>query len=393
VTTTIDNPKPVGVASENDQCLNPSELADNLDDLAAPDAEAAAAQEWAKYFDDKPLVINLSARIADERLNCWLEADPRFRETWFRQRADLQDQSQSTYDLALACLGLGAGLTEQEIVDLIVHHRALHKQKQRTRLDYFQRTISQATSRTDGTGELGKAMGAKPGNGGPSSSEDDLSSSATPEADATAKKAALCKTLSGVLGVQIHKITKISGHSPIFHMELAEGTAEFPNVGKLISQTPVRNTLAAITGRLMRKFKPEKWQKVSQALLNACTIEEGGEEMDLEGSARLRLTQYLSVNAFIGSIDGQSPDNARKPMVADGLITVCASDIQTFINRTISEKVTIPAVVGMLSAVGAKTKRFRGKFPEQSRWLLPPDKFAATDYAVSTGQESPDDSQ
>jgi hypothetical protein len=28
----------------------------------------------------------------------------------------------------------------------------------------------------------------------------------------------------------------------------------------------------------------------------------------------------------------------------------------------------------MLSAVGAKSKRFRNKFPEQSRWLLPPDK-------------------
>jgi hypothetical protein len=37
-----------------------------------------------------------------------------------------------------------AGLTEQQIVDLIVHHRSLYAQKQRTRIDYFQRTIAKA---------------------------------------------------------------------------------------------------------------------------------------------------------------------------------------------------------------------------------------------------------
>jgi len=141
----------------------------------------------------------------------------------------------------------------------------------------------------------------------------------------------------------------------------------------------------------MRHFKPPAWKRIAQALLDACTAEEGGEEMELEGNARLRLVHYLSAGEFIDSIDGQSRDTARKPMIADGFVTVCASDIQTFINRTTTEKVTIQTVVSMLSAVGAKSKRFRGKFPEQSRWLLPPDKFAPADYAA--GEELSDDSQ
>jgi len=50
-------------------------------------------------FEDVSLAINLAARIPDELLNHWLEQDPRFKKTWFRQRVDLNDQSR--YDLAL----------------------------------------------------------------------------------------------------------------------------------------------------------------------------------------------------------------------------------------------------------------------------------------------------
>lgn len=50
--------------------------------------------------------------------------------------------------MALACFGIDAGLSEQQIVDLIIHHRVLHKHKLRTRLDYYQRTIAKAAKRT-----------------------------------------------------------------------------------------------------------------------------------------------------------------------------------------------------------------------------------------------------
>ena len=101
------NPKPVVIHSTSDRRYNPSDLAEYLDDVAVsdPEAEAAAANEWAKRFQDKPLIINLSARIPEELLNRWLESDPRFKNTWFCQRQDLRDQSQSAYDLALACFG------------------------------------------------------------------------------------------------------------------------------------------------------------------------------------------------------------------------------------------------------------------------------------------------
>jgi hypothetical protein len=119
------NPKPVTIHAHSDHRYNPSELLQYLDDRNIPDrdAEINANREFAQRFQNKPLTITLAARIPDELLNRWLQEDARFKNTWFRQRNDLRDQSQSGYDLALANFGLGAGLTEQQIVDLLIHHR------------------------------------------------------------------------------------------------------------------------------------------------------------------------------------------------------------------------------------------------------------------------------
>jgi hypothetical protein len=67
-----------------------------------------------------------------------------------RRRDNLKDPSQSGYDLALADFGIEAGLSEQQIVDLIIHHRRLHRLKPRNRIDYYQRTIARAERRTWG---------------------------------------------------------------------------------------------------------------------------------------------------------------------------------------------------------------------------------------------------
>jgi hypothetical protein len=363
------------------------ELTDVLDELVVHGEAEAATREWAERFASISLAVNLSAKIPDERLEEWLKADKQFHDTWFRSRLDLPDQSQGSYDLALASFGLHARLPEQEIVDLIVHHRSIHKQKERTRVDYFQRLITRAAGAGPAEDEMVSSEGALPGSAPPRRSWRPSGSGPPTVPDAAAQKAFLCDSLSKALGAKIYKIIKISGQSPVFHMFLAEGTAEFSTTARFLSQKVMRNSLANFTGRLMRQFKAKEWEVVAQSLLAACTVEEGGEEMDLEESARLRLFQYLSGSVFIESLEGQTREDSRRPMIDAGFVTVCASDIQNFIAKTTTEKITIPAVVGMLAAVGAKSKRFRGKFPEQSRWILPPSKFPAGEYVTSTKEE------
>lgn len=142
------NPKPVSIHSQTDRRYNLSDFAEFLDDRGVIDAaeKESIRRDWRERFSDKPLSIDPSAAVSDDFLNRHLAANPRFKATWLRQR-DLKDQSQSGYDMALANFGVEAGLSEQQVVDLIIHHRRIHGKPQRTRLDYFERTISKASKR------------------------------------------------------------------------------------------------------------------------------------------------------------------------------------------------------------------------------------------------------
>jgi hypothetical protein len=392
------SPKPVVIESQSGRRYNPSELEEYLDDLAVPDleGEAGAAREWAQRFHGKPATINLSARIAEDQINRWLETDLRFKNTWFRQRHDLRDQSQSAYDLALACFAFGAGCSEQEVIDLIVHHRTLHKQKPRTRLDYFQRTLAKACSlRADRSNDLSALPGVlsihdSSGKSGWHDNKEPVIDQ-PPSSDAVDRERAkigLCRQISSALGVEVLRLVKLTGKEPLYRMELAEGKIEFDNVAKFISQTSVRCAIAAIAGKLIVRFKAKDWERLAQMLLSACIEEQGGEELQYEGAARMHIAQYLAETGFIASIEDQLPQNLRKPMVREGRITVCASDLQMYINKMTMQNLGVRSVAAMLSAIGATTIRIRGrKIREQGRWELPIESFPPDDCSVPEPQE------
>ena len=376
------NPKKVFVHSSSDRRYNPSEFLDYLDDLGIPDPEAEerAAREWAERFKDKPLVINLDASIPDDVLKLWLETDMRFRNTWNRQRHDLKDQSQSGYDLALACFGMDAGISEQQIVDLIVHHRRLHGKAQRRRLDYFQRTISKAAKRT---GSGCAVVLAEPDDS--AATPPDHQAPADPERAATAaadaRRAAL-DDISRVVGTNIIRIVKVDGKDPSYRVELECGKKiEFQNLAKLTNGPHFRMALMTALDRHLPKIKPKAWDEVERWIMQAMDKEETPEELGWEGAARIWLGDYLEETGFIPSIEGQSVQNMRKPMVHKGRVTVCASDFQIYVNKTHYQALSIKAVAGMLSAIGAKKDRVRGsKFKEQTRYALPVEDFDPAEY-------------
>lgn len=72
------------------------------------------------------------------------QQSPRFAATWRRDRPDLQDQSPSAYDLALAHRAAVDGWTDLEIVALLVAHRRLHADAPKLRADYYARTLARA---------------------------------------------------------------------------------------------------------------------------------------------------------------------------------------------------------------------------------------------------------
>jgi len=165
-------------------------------------------------------------------------------------------------------------------------------------------------------------------------------------------------------------------------MDLDGAKVEFANVKKLLSQDAFRFHLAAAANKYPSKQKAKAWEEIAQMMLNALTEEDGGEEMDIEGAARMYISRYLAETGFIESVDGQNTQNARKPMILDGTITVCSSDIQSYVNRTTLQHLSISAITAMLSVLGAHSFRHRGKFPEQSRWRLPSSEFDPGRYSA-----------
>ena len=357
------HPKPVTLLAHSGRRYNPSDFEAWLDDAAVPDpaAEEQAARDWAERFKDQPLVINLNARIPQEVLERWLELDLRFRNTWFRQRHDLRDQSQSGYDLALADFGMDAGLEPQQIVDLIIHHRHLHKEKARTRLDYYQRTIAKAAKRTEGDNVASLLAEAAPPDTpqAPPAEASQPPEESQQQPDPLSTKAILCERISRVLGIRILRLVKVTGKEPTYQMQLETTTIEFPSVGKFIDQASVRLAIASATNRLIPKIKPKDWEQLAQLMLDALIEQPGGPETELEGAMRMYLEQYLADVAFIGEIQGQPSSAIRRPMVIDGHIAVNSSDLQLFLAKVLGQNLTVKAIASMLTAIGARNTRIR----------------------------------
>jgi hypothetical protein len=129
-------------------------------------------------------------------------------------------------------------------------------------------------------------------------------------------------------------------------------------------------------------------------MLDALTVQDGGEETDFVGSMRIYLENYLSENPFIDSIEEEPIQTRRKPTIIDDMIAICSSDLQSYINKTNNENLSVKAVASMLAALGASSTRIRGALlRDQSRWLLPiaefaPDSFITVDKETSNARPS-----
>jgi hypothetical protein len=409
------NPKDVTYHSGSGGHFNLDDFTDLLDAAEIPDpgAQEKSAREWQTQFADKVLVVNLDVRIPQEMLDAWMNpanSDPttaiKFRNTWFRQRHDLKDQTNSGYDMALVHFGIDAGLPEQQIVNLIVHHRAQNGQKQKLDAGYFRRTIAKAMASREDTPSPATAQPQVPPVASPAAPAVD-SATVVPDAPVAAvgaappfarvngtpppvdapepksqlspedmdrqRKLLLCQEISLLLGIEVLQMVCIDGKDPSFHMHTADGVVEFASVDRLITYGLLMNAIAAKTRRIINDFKPKAWKAFRQKLLNACFIQESTEEEEFVGGARNDVLDYLTETDFITAIEGQRVQDQRKPMLLDGQIAVSSSDFAAYLEKTKGRKASAKGAASMLGVLGAsKTRRLRSsRYASQTRWALP----------------------
>jgi hypothetical protein len=377
------NPKPVAIQSQTDRRYNPSDFVEFLEAHGVPNAEEQerVTQGWKEKVADKPLSVNPNATLPEDLLNRHLAADPRFKKTWLRQREDLKDQSQSGYDMALANFGLEAGLSDQQVIDLMIHHRRIHGKPQRTRLDYFQRTISKASKRNE--------------NPAPAKSfevpvEEAGQPSPQTRPDSPTARALMCEQISNAIGVRVLRIVKIDGQEPTYRVELEASKIGFPSVDKLVGQQSFRMKIASAVEHLVPRVPGKTWDRVAQMMLNALTVEDGGDEANLVGAAKMYVERYLSETPFIDAEEDHPYQTRFKPTVYEGQVAICSHDLQQHINKAWGENRAIKEVTAMLSALGASSTRLkRTRLRDQSRWLLPSGEFAP-DAHIGASEEMRD---
>lgn len=130
-------PVEVRVLESNDRRYNPS------------DFELFAADEVPVEMDEVQvgaLALRPEAEPPADKFAELYQACQAFAQAWNRQRPDLADQSQSSYDLSLADIAALNGWTDQEIANLLIAARRKHGQKpeKALRADYVTKTITSA---------------------------------------------------------------------------------------------------------------------------------------------------------------------------------------------------------------------------------------------------------
>ncbi|NLW75518.1 MAG: hypothetical protein GXY18_03710 [Methanomicrobiales archaeon] len=313
------------------------------------------------YQAGSDFILDSTAQPPFQKFEVLREVESKFWLSWNHQRKDLQDQSASAYDLALANYAAMAGWTDQEIANLLIAHRAKHGEDLKLRQDYYKRTIAIAKKNT----EKYKA-------------EEEIMQMAALEPDEPVNitdehREAIIQNLSAMFNVKITNIMKYMSDPPTYKLITPVGSIHLGDVENLIQQGKLRNKLAALTGKYLPHYDTKKWSSIAQQLLNACIEQELGEEATEEGLTEQWLSQYLSEKTIF-----DDPNQALAnfdPFRSDDALYIFGQNFKQWIRVVQMEKVSTKQLGVMLRGVGAlpdkrNFKTEEGSYVNRSVWKL-----------------------
>jgi hypothetical protein len=193
-----------------------------------------------------------------------LRKDRDFARALDHKRTDLSDQSTESYDLELARLALAAGWSDQQVVDLVIYHRAQQIESLRFGSSYY-------------TDLLARARSAQ-----------------APEGADAADKSDLIGALKRALKIEIQKVVKHGGTGGTFELQLADGRkVDLGDAAAVLSQRLVRAAVADATTDVIPAMKAAVWDRVAAAIFKAAgpaPIEEAPEQDE----ARWYVSSYFA---------------------------------------------------------------------------------------------------
>jgi hypothetical protein len=338
--------------------------------LAAEDPAASLRNQKAKGYGSvqvaEDITLDPAASVDIELFELLKEADPKFEASWERKRKDFQDQSGSSYDMSLATIAAQAGWDDQQIVNLLIAHRRKHGDDLKLRPDYYRRTLCKARQpliKREAVEQLEQMLHSEAPQDDPQERQQDE------------RRRATLQHVSALLGFEIRGIVKYTGSEPTYRLETPRGTADLGNVTGLIKQEALRNKVAALTGYLIPKFKPNLWDTIAQSLLNAVEERDLGEEATEEGTTREWLRTY-----FRERLHNAPFQEEGAPFLLEGKPHFASMDLVAWLRTRLDIRVTREALAVKLGKINCtkradvRLKRPDGTETKKNLWS-PPEGF------------------
>jgi len=358
------------------------------------------------------LTVDPNAAAPRAKLEALLQNDSRFRLTWENKRPDLSDQSPSGYCLALANIAVGAGLSDQEVCNLLVQWRREHGATPKYP-GWYARTIAKARE------ALGQPPGVEPHPPGCACSrcraerarehvagckckdcraearrteraeaeraeaERERAESTLPPAERLRAKlvipgfevvGAVRRGRAGAVGAHYDLILhRVDGAEP--------RRVEIP-LGDATSLLSFRCASAAIfdaaDGEVLPAAMAKRWREVAQLISRVATVVEtttegeevtGWAEAFLESATIHPLADVFAPRAYVGEVRGAFKDEA-------GLRYVHLPALRGFIARHFYVPTTVRALAERISRLGWEKaapmqKRIDGRMKKVQLWREP----------------------
>jgi hypothetical protein len=372
-----------------------------------------------------------AATINPDIFRALFENDLTFRLTWGNKRTDFKDQSQSSYDLALANIFYEASVSDQETVNALVHHRRLRNQAPKPDPQYYyRRTLSMAraktTHATDTTqvGELQTALAELvTGKLSAESTLDQAERVAKPVVAAVVEKpptsapvAKIAKSKDQWLAEFNHNLDLhidgrpvlvarnvwVRGTKPSWRMELANEEKEIitlTDASQWLTYEGMRAAVVAqVNGTIVIPNRKNEWVKfIVPQFQGSLVAETADEENDIRGDTREILRIYFRGRGIV-PLESIWTDNNNLylPTIYKGRVAVYAKDICDAFARASTDKLEKHVVISGLSAIKATRDKINGPNGQsQSRYLLPeewnPENLAKTEARARINVPVPED--
>lgn len=297
-----------------------------------------------------------------------------FVDLWNMKDKD-KGQDLSRYDLALANHAVAAGLSNQEIADILVCFRRKHAPGDRKileRPDYVERTIKKARADYHQKKALENLEYT--------AAEADAIEDKIDEKDRQETKESVLSQISYMLGIRVTNIIRHPAEEPIFRIVTPKHNIMMGDVSHLLEYRKFRAKLYAHAGHFIPPSLKSKWNDVAALFPKVWEDESIGDEATEQGGIRAWISDYLIDNE--PESDEELIDDAiqrKAPVEKDGEVFIFGEDMRRWLLTAQSEKVSAQKLGVMFRSVGMERKVLRfqtdrmKKASTRSAWQVPAD--------------------